>query len=430
MALHIIIGSQWGDEGKGRITDLLAEQVDIVARYSGGDNAGHTITIGADIFKLHLIPSGIIHPGVLCLLGNGVVINPRVLLAEMAGLRERGVDVSADRLKISRTAHLITPAHVALDAAAEKARGAAKIGTTLRGIGPAYTDKTARSGLRAHLLGHPAALAEAVHAHITEKNRVLTQLYGMEPLSADAVVADFLAWGAQLAPHLVDGSPLLHDALAAGRTILAEGAQGTQLDLDHGSYPFVTSSSPLAAGALLGLGLGPRTVERVIGVTKAFSSRVGSGPFVAELDGAAAQRLRGTGTNPWDEFGTTTGRPRRVGWLDLVIVRHAARLNTFSELVVTKLDILSGLEQIPVCTAYDCDGETLHHLPGDPETLARCRPIYDTLPGWQEDLTHITRWDDLPANARHYIEFISQQTGVPVNIVSVGPARAHTIFNN
>lgn len=428
MPLHIIIGSQWGDEGKGRITDLLAEQVEIVARFSGGDNAGHTVTIGRDVFKLHLIPSGIIHPGVLCLLGNGVVINPRVLLAEMAGLRARGVDVSAERLLISRNAHLITPAHIALDRAAEQQRGADKIGTTLRGIGPAYADKTARSGLRAHLLAEPEALAEAIYQHINEKNRLLEQLYGAEPLAAEAIAADYHTYAQQLAPHLTDGSHLLHEALRAGRTVLAEGAQGSLLDLDHGSYPFVTSSSPLAGGALLGLGVGPRAVSKVIGVAKAFSSRVGSGPLVTELSGPAAERLRGSGANPWDEYGTTTGRPRRVGWLDCVVLRYSARLNTFSELVLTKLDILSGLETIPVCVAYDCDGQRLDYLPADHTLLARCRPIYAHLPGWTEDLTALTAWDDLPAAARAYVAFVEAQVETPISIVSVGPARRHTIF--
>jgi adenylosuccinate synthase len=422
MPLNIIIGAQWGDEGKGRITDLLAEQADIVARYSGGDNAGHTITVQGEIFKLHLIPSGIAHPGVTCLIGNGVVVNPAVLLREMEELAARGVSVTPERLKLSPKAHLITPAHIALDKAAEALRGADLIGTTQRGIGPAYTDKSSRLGLRAGLFAHPEALGEAIHQHIMAKNQLL-QLYGADPLDPLEVATRYTGYGQRLAPFLADCSVYLDEALRQGRSVLAEGAQGTLLDLDHGTYPFVTSSWPTAGGALIGLGVGPKQVGRIVGIAKAFTSRVGSGPFPSELSGTAAERLRGTGANPWDEFGTTTGRPRRVGWLDTVIIRYAVRINSLTELALTKLDVLSGLDEIPVCVAYELDGRRLEHFPTDLNLLARCQPIYDILPGWSEDITEARQMADLPANACRYVEFISATCATPVTIASVGPGR-------
>ena len=427
MPLTIIIGAQWGDEGKGHITDRLAQGAAVVARYSGGDNAGHTVTIGREIFKLHLIPSGIIHPGVLCLIGNGAVVNPAVLLREMDALAARGVDVGPARLKLSGGAHLITPGHIAMDRAHERERGRGAIGTTLRGIGPAYTDKARRVGLRAELLADPAALAAALAEHVAIKNDVLVKVYGEEPLDAAAIAADLAAHAARLAPHLTDGPLLLDEALRRGQTVLAEGAQGTLLDIDHGTYPFVTSSSPTAGGAMTGLGVGPRAVDRVIGVAKAFTTRVGSGPFPTELDGAVAARLRGTGENPWDEYGTTTGRPRRVGWLDLPILRHARRVNSLSDLVLTKLDILSGLDEIPVCVGYELDGRRVDSFPTDLSVLARCRPIYEALPGWGEDVTAARAPSDLPDNARRYVAFVAEGAGVPVSYVSVGPGREQFI---
>jgi len=427
MPLTIIIGAQWGDEGKGHITDRLAQDAAVVARYSGGDNAGHTVTIGGEVFKLHLIPSGIIHRGVVCLIGNGAVVNPVVMLREMDALAARGLDVGPARLRLSGGAHLITPGHIAMDRAHERERGRGAIGTTLRGIGPAYTDKARRIGLRAELLANPAALAAALVDHLAAKNEVLVKVYGEPPLDADAILADYAAQAARLAPHLVDGPVLLDEALARGETVLAEGAQGTLLDLDHGTYPFVTSSSPTAGGAITGLGVGPRHVDRVIGVAKAFTTRVGGGPFPTELDGDLAARLRGTGENPWDEFGTTTGRPRRVGWLDLPILRHARRVNSLSELVLTKLDILSGLAEIPVGVAYDVDGRRRADFPTDLSALARCRPVYETLPGWREDITGARRPADLPANARRYVDFVAEHTGAPISYVSVGPGREQFI---
>jgi adenylosuccinate synthase len=423
MPLDMIIGAQWGDEGKGRVTDLLAAQSDIVARYSGGDNAGHTITVQGDIFKLHLIPSGIIHPDVTCLIGNGVVLNPAVLLQEMDALAVRGLAVGPKRLKISRNAHLITPAHIALDKAKEAQRGNAAIGTTQRGIGPAYTDKTSRIGLRAELFANPEELADQIQAHIAQKNEVLHKIYGASPLDADLVAAEYAQYAQRLRDHLVDGPVFLDDALRNGRSVLAEGAQGTFLDLDHGTYPFVTSSAPTSGGVLTGLGVGPRMVGRVIGIAKAFTSRVGGGPFPAELDGEMALRLRGTGDKPWDEYGTTTGRPRRVGWLDLVMLRHAARINGLTELIITKLDILSGLDEIKVCNAYQLDAETIDFYPSDIPSLRRCQPIYETLPGWQEEIMDIRILADLPENARQYVQFIAEAVGVEITAVSVGPNR-------
>lgn len=426
MPLDIVVGAQWGDEGKGRITDLLAAQADVVARYSGGDNAGHTLTIGEEIFRLHLIPSGIIHPNVTCVIGNGVVVNPAVLIGEMEGLADRGVDISPERLKVSTQAHLITPSHIALDRAHEAQRGDEAIGTTLRGIGPAYSDKTARCGLRAHLLANPEALADAVYEHVAGKNEWLSH-YGEPLLDASAVAAEFAHFARRLAPHLVESSPFLNEALEEGKLVLAEGAQGTMLDLDHGTYPFVTSSAPTAGGALTGLGVGPTAVRRVVGVAKAFSTRVGGGPFPCELSGDLAQRLRGTGENPWDEFGTTTGRPRRVGWLDTVVLRHARRVNGLTEMALTKLDILSGFDELAICTGYEVDGRRIDYLPGDLGQLRRARPVYERLPGWQEDVTGARTPSDLPANARRYIDFVAEAAGVPISLVSVGPARDQVV---
>lgn len=427
MPLDMIIGAQWGDEGKGTITDLMAAELDIVARYSGGDNAGHTVTVGNEVFKLHLIPSGIIHEGVTCIIGNGVVLNPAVFLREIDALAERGVDVSPERLKISRSAHLITPAHVALDTAKETQLGAGKIGTTQRGIGPAYSDKTDRCGLRAELFDDPEGLADAIHAHVQAKNKILQEIYGVQPVDEDEVAAQFAHYAQRLQPYLVDSAHFLHTAIKNGRSVLAEGAQGSFLDLDHGTYPFVTSSCPTAGGVLTGLGVGPKHVGKIIGIAKAFTSRVGSGPFPCELEGDMALRLRGTGSNPWDEYGTTTGRPRRVGWLDLVMLKYAANLNSFTELVVTKLDILSGLDELKVCVAYERNGERIDYYPTDLRVLAECTAVYETLPGWQEDIMSARTMADLPENARSYVQYIADYTETAVSAISVGPERSQIV---
>lgn len=427
MPLDIIIGAQWGDEGKGRMVDLLAKDAVIVARFGGGDNAGHTVTVGEQIFKLHLIPSGIIHPHTVGMLGNGTVINPETLLGEMDKLKEMGISVTPERLKISPAAHLITPAHRALDVAQEAQRGDEQIGTTLRGIGPAYMDKTARRGLRVGEMLDEETLADRVNKHVAFANKNLTSLYNAEPLDAQAVAAQFVDYARKLKPYIADTSGMINKALKEGKRVLAEGAQGTLLDLDHGTYPFVTSSNPTAPGALIGLGVGPTYVGEVVGVTKAFQTRVGEGTLPTELKGDLALRLRGTGSNPWDEYGTTTGRPRRVGWLDLVLLRYAARLNGLTKLALTKLDILTGIDPLKICVAYKKDGETYQELPMGMLTLEGFKPVLEELPGWTEDVQGARAWDDLPKNAQRYIRFIEEQAGVPVGWASVGAEREQLV---
>jgi len=435
MPLHIIVGAQWGDEGKGRITDLLAAEAAVVARYSGGDNAGHTVTVdgpdGPQIFKLHLLPSGLINPHVVGVLGHGMVINPHSLLAEMDRLGALGIVVSPERVKISAAAHLITPGHMALDRADEAARAAAnlegKIGTTGRGIGPAYTDKTARRGLRAELLLDPERLGDRVAEHIRLVNQTLDRIYGLPGLDPVTIAADYTQYARRLAPYITETSLYLYRRLQANAAVLAEGAQGTLLDLDLGTYPFVTSSSPTSAGAFVGLGVGPQFAGRIIGVTKVFQTRVGEGPFPTEAFGPEADRLRGTGSNPWDEFGTTTGRPRRCGWLDLVLLRYAVRVNGLTELVLTKMDVLSGLDQVRLCAAYEAGGTRHDELPLGPTDLAPFRPVYETMPGWAEDVSAARSLADLPAAARHYVQRIEELTGVPVSLISVGPERKQIV---
>ena len=427
MPLDIIVGAQWGDEGKGRIVDLLSAPAEIVARYNGGDNAGHTVTVGSQTFKLHLIPSGIIHPHTTAVIGNGVVVNPETLLSEMDMLRSYGVAVDEKRLRLSHAAHLITPGHRALDKAQEMARGSGSIGTTGRGIGPAYTDKAARSGLRMEDMLDETTFHQKMVAHIQAVNRLLTQLYGAEALDAEAVAQQYAGYARVLAPYVTDTSLLIYQALQRKAHVLAEGAQGTLLDLDYGTYPFVTSSYPTASGALVGLGIGPGLTGRIIGVVKAFQTRVGAGPFPTELEGDMAMRLRGTGAQPWDEYGTTTGRPRRVGWLDLVLLRYAARINGLNELVITKLDVLSGLPEVKICTAYRSAGKTYPDLPLGVADLSPYEPIYEALPGWQEPLDQARRWQDLPAAAQTFIQRVADVTGVPVQSISVGPEREQVV---
>ncbi len=423
MPLQVIVGAQWGDEGKGRIVDWFAAGADFSARYNGGDNAGHTVTVGKRIFKLHLIPSGIIHSQVIAVLGNGMVLNPRTLFDEMETLRKAGISIAPERMRVSYAAHLITPAHQALDKALEAARGRDNIGTTGRGIGPAYTDKATRRGLRVADMFTPD-FDERIGDHVAETNRTLNML-GATGLDPAPVCAEYRGYAKRLKPYIADTSLELDAALQAGKIVLVEGAQGTLLDVDFGTYPFVTSSSTTAPGALTGLGLGLDAARdvRVIGVVKAFQTRVGSGPFPTELSGDLAMRLRGTGVNPWDEYGTTTGRPRRVGWLDGVLLRYAVRINGISELTVTKLDILSGLETIKLCAAYRRNGKTLTDLPFGPADLSPYEPVYEELPGWSEDVSGVRRWADLPQAARAYLERVAKLAGVPVKLVSVGPER-------
>lgn len=429
MPLDIVVGTQWGDEGKGRYVDLLAGKADFVARYNGGDNAGHTVTVGSKTFKLHLIPSGIVHPHAVGVIGNGVAINPDILLAEMKTLVDSGVEVSPERLHISYGAHLITPAHLALDKAQEEARGSGKIGTTLRGIGPAYTSKVSRQGVRLFDMLDREQFKYALEKHFSEINELLTKLYQADPLDIKVAIDKLCKSADQIFPYISDVSALLASALKQGKRVLAEGAQGTLLDLDHGTYPFVTSSTPTAGGALVGLGLGPGNTGRVIGVTKSFQTRVGSGPFPTEISGDLAKKLRGTGEQPWDEFGTTTGRPRRVGWLDLVLLRYAIRINGISELALTKLDILSGFETLKVCSGYRKDDQSYSELPFGPGDLNGFEPVYEELPGWKEDLTPIRDWDQLPSTAKAYIGTIEQLVGTRIRLISVGPERTQVIEN-
>ena len=427
MPLDIVVGTQWGDEGKGRFVDLLAAEADYVARYNGGDNAGHTVTVGQQTFKLHLTPSGVIQPGTIGVIGNGVVVNPSVLIQELDSLLKAGIEITPQRLLISYAAHLITPAHLALDRAQESALGKGKLGTTLRGIGPAYTSKVSRQGLRMVDLLDKENFTQAVESHVQEINKQLTGLLGAEPLIVKQVQNEMRASASYLTPFIADVSSVLTKALEHGGRVLAEGAQGTLLDLDPGTYPFVPSSNPTAAGALTGLGLGVGFEDRVIGVTKSFQSRVGSGPFPTELEGDMALRLRGTGEQPWDEYGTTTGRPRRVGWLDLVLLRYSARINGLTELALTKLDILTGLDPLYICTAYRRADQTYQDLPYGPNQLSGFEPIYEQLPGWQEDIRHARRWEELPQAARAYILRIEKLSGVPVRLVSVGPEREQVV---
>jgi adenylosuccinate synthase len=427
MPLDIVLGAQWGDEGKGRMVDLLAAGSQVVARYSGGDNAGHTVTVGDQIFKLHLVPSGIVHPQVVGVMGNGMVINPETLLHEIDLLKEKGVAVSPGRLKISPAAHLITPAHRALDAAQEAFRGKDHIGTTLRGIGPAYADKAARQGLRVEEMLDEESLADRVKDHVEFANRRLTNLYDADPLDAGAVAAQFVDHARHVRPYIADTARFVNQALKEGGRVLAEGAQGALLDLDHGTYPYVTSSCPTAAGALIGLGVGPRYVGDVIAVAKAFQTRVGEGALPTELEGELALQLRGTGENPWDEYGTTTGRPRRVGWLDLVLLRYAVHLNGVTHLALTKLDILTGIHPLRLCVAYQRDGETFPDLPMGLHDLGTFQPVYRDLPGWDEDVQSARAWKDLPSPAQNYVQAIEEQIGVPVRWISVGPERTQLV---
>ncbi|MBN1312012.1 MAG: adenylosuccinate synthase [Anaerolineae bacterium] len=427
MPAYVVLGTQWGDEGKGRVVDLLAAHSDFVARYAGGDNAGHTIRVGDEVYKLHLVPSGVLHPGKRCAIGGGTVVNPLVLASELRELAERGIDISPERIMLAETAHIITPAHVALDKVNEAQRGDSAIGTTSRGIGPVYTDKAARTGLRAGLMRAPDLFIEKVKQHIEGKNRLLVDVYKTEPIDIDAALPDLHAAAAFLAPYLADVPLLLYQALQADKIVLCEGAQGTLLDIDHGIYPYVTSSSATVGGVITGLGIGPRYIERIIGVAKAFSTRVGGGPFPTELHDALGDRLRGTGANPWDEYGTTTGRPRRCGWLDTLVVRYAARINGLTELVITKLDVLSGFDALQVANSYTCNGAPVDTLPCELETHQDCQPIYQSIPGWQEDIMGVRSFSDLPSNAQSYVDYLEELTGLPVKTITVGPARAQTI---
>jgi adenylosuccinate synthase len=430
MPLDIVVGTQWGDEGKGRFVDLLSAKADFVARFNGGDNAGHTVTVNQDTFKLHLVPSGIVQPHTIGVIGNGVALNPAILLNEMNFLMDAGVEISPKRLLLSYGAHLITSAHIALDKAQETSRGSLKIGTTLRGIGPAYTSKVSRQGIRLLDMLDRENFKTKIKNHVAEINAQLTKLYQFDPLDSKLVEDELDQFASLLKPYISDISLILFNALRDSRRVLAEGAQGTLLDLDHGTYPFVTSSTPTAGGALVGLGLGMGFEDRIIGVTKSFQTRVGSGPFPTEISGELAEQLRGTGEQPWDEFGTTTGRPRRVGWLDLVLLRYAVRINGINELAITKLDVLSDFDQFFICSSYRKNGNDYLELPYGPGNLTGYEPVYREFPGWQEDITSIRNWIDLPENARSYIQNIEELIGIKIRLISVGPERDQFIEPN
>jgi adenylosuccinate synthase len=421
MPATILVGTQWGDEGKGKATDLLADHMDLVVRYQGGNNAGHTVRVAGETFKLHLIPSGILYPHITPVIADGVVVDPRVLLEEMDGLAARGVDVS--RLLVSANAHLIMPYHLELDRVTERYLGRQRLGTTRRGIGPAYADKAARIGLRVQDLTDEKIFRQKLEVALKEKNAVLAKVYNRLPLDAQDIAGGYLGFGERLAPHIADTSSVIHRALVDGKGVLLEGAQGTLLDLDHGTYPFVTSSNPVAGGALVGSGIGPKEVDRVIGVTKAYVTRVGSGPFPTEDRGEAGERIRERG----QEFGTTTGRPRRCGWFDAVLLRYAARINGLTELFVTKLDVLSGLPSVKVCTAYRFEGETYEDFPPHQTIVHKAEPLFEDVEGWTEDLGDARSPDELPPAARKYVERLSDLGGVPVLTVSVGPSREETV---
>jgi adenylosuccinate synthase len=420
----VIVGTQWGDEGKGRFTDYLAKESAIVVRYQGGHNAGHTIVVEGEVFALQLVPSGVLYPSVTPVIGNGVVVDPAVLLAELDMLAAKGVDAS--KLKVSGNAHLIMPYHQELDRVTERYLGKNKLGTTKRGIGPAYADKALRVGLRVQDLLDPKIFREKLDLALREKNGVLAKVYNRLPLDADEIAAQYLAMVPRLEPMIDDTVFLIHEALDAGQHVLFEGAQATYLDLDHGTYPFVTSSNPVAGGVCTGAGVGPRAIERVIGVVKAYTTRVGSGPFPTELH--QGDPVGDTLVDRGREFGTNTGRRRRPGWLDTVMLRHAVRLNSCTEIAITKLDVLSPFPELEICVAYETDdGTRYQHVPYHQSVLHKVRPVYETMPGWQCEIDAASRIDDLPPEARDYVRRIEELAGVPATFVSVGPARDQTV---
>jgi adenylosuccinate synthase len=416
-----LVGLQWGDEGKGKVTDLLAENTDVVVRYQGGNNAGHTIVVGGERYALHLVPTGVLYAHCTPVIGPGVVINPQILLEEIDALEGRGVDTS--RLLVSGNAHLIMPYHLELDRVTERRLGKNRLGTTKRGIGPAYADKAARIGLRVQDLLDPKIFAAKLEVALKEKNLLLTRVYGRLPLARDEIERDYLAYGERLRPHITDTTAYLQEALDADQTVMFEGAQATMLDLDHGTYPFVTSSNPIAGGACAGSGVGPKDVDSIVGITKAYCTRVGSGPFPSEADPADSEILVEAG----GEYGTTTGRKRRCGWFDAVAARFAARLNTLTEMVVTKLDVLSGFDLIPVCIGYEYEGRRYDRFPPNQTIFNKCLPVYEELRGWKEDISAARSVDDLPKEARAYLEAIEDLTATRVTWASVGPGREQTV---
>ena len=422
MPTTVLIGAQWGDEGKGKITDHLSETADVVVRYQGGNNAGHTIVVGDERFALTLIPSGVLYPQVTPVIGNGCVIDPSVLVDEMAELDSRGIDPG--RLQISANAHLIMPYHRKLDAVMERFLGRQQIGTTKRGIGPAYMDKYSRHGIRVQDLFDPKIFREKLEIALKDKNKILTKVYNSLPMDAEPIAEQYLGYADKLRAHVTDTSLLLFEAHQAGKQIIFEGAQGTLLDIDHGTYPFVTSSNPTAGGATTGSGIGPKAIDRVIGVAKAYITRVGTGPFPTELHDEIGARMVELG----GEFGTVTGRRRRCGWLDLVALRYATRVNGLTEVAMTKLDILSSFETLKVAVAYDSLGERFEEFPRQQRVLYNCHPVYEELPGWNTDISEVREYGDLPEQAKQYIEYVEKAIGIPVTMIGVGPARDATVM--
>jgi adenylosuccinate synthase len=421
MTAIVLLGAQWGDEGKGKATDLLGDRVDYVVRYQGGNNAGHTVVIGDQKYALHLLPSGILSPNVIPVIGNGVVIDPAVLLKEISDLNERGINTS--KLKISTNAHLITPYHRTIDKVSERFLGKSKIGTTGRGIGPAYADKINRIGIRVQDLFDQSILKQKIEAALHDKNQILAKVFNRKGITVDEVIDEYLGYAQVLKPYVTDTSLLLDQALKAGKVVLLEGSQGTLLDVDHGTYPFVTSSNPTAGGASTGSGVGPTKITRVIGILKAYTTRVGSGPFPTELfdeDGEALRKIGG-------EVGVTTGRNRRCGWFDAPIARYAVRVNGLTDFFLTKLDVLTGWEEIPVCVAYEIDGKLVEELPASQSDFHHAKPIYEYLPGWKENISKAKSVTDLPNNAQEYVRFLEQISGAPMSAIGVGPGRDETI---
>ncbi|BBB90625.1 MAG TPA: adenylosuccinate synthase [Methylomusa anaerophila] len=422
MSAVVVIGTQWGDEGKGKIVDFLAEQADVVVRYQGGNNAGHTVVVNGTEFKLHLLPSGILYAGKACIVGNGVVIDPAVLLQELKGMQDKGIDTAG--LRISNRAHVIMPYHRLLDALEEDSKGDRKIGTTKRGIGPCYMDKNARVGIRMVDLLDEEEFCAKLECNLEAKNHLLRAVYETEGFEFEEVRDEYLEYARQLRPYVTDTSAVLHEAFRNGKKVLFEGAQATQLDLDHGTYPYVTSSHPIAGGACIGAGVGPSKISRVIGVVKAYTTRVGEGPFPTELTDEIGDTIRERG----HEYGTTTGRPRRCGWLDACVVRYAGYVSGIDYMAITRLDILDELAAVNLCVGYKYKGKKLEEFPASLKVLAAVEPIYEKMPGWNEPTSHIRKYEDLPANARRYIERLSAVSGINIGIVSVGPGRDQTII--
>lgn len=421
MSSVVVVGTQWGDEGKGKITDFLSEKAEYVARYQGGDNAGHTIQFGGETYKLHLIPSGIFSPEKLCIIGNGVVVNPKSLVTELAYLHER--NITTDNLRISDRAHVILPYHIELDRLQEEAKGDKKIGTTIKGIGPAYMDKAARVGIRIADLLDREVFEERLRINLEDKNRQFTKLYDASPMNFEEILEEYYEYGQQIKQYVCDTSVLLNDALDNGKRVLFEGAQGVMLDIDQGTYPFVTSSNPLAGGVTIGSGVGPSKVTKVVGVCKAYTSRVGDGPFPTELFDEIGSRIREVGR----EYGTTTGRPRRVGWFDSVVMRHSKRVSGITNLCLNSIDVLTGLETVKICVAYrKSNGEEISHYPASLVELGQCEPVYEELPGWSEDITGCRTLDELPMEAQNYVRRVSELVGVKISTFSVGPDRNQT----